>query len=209
MVVKHRQFKLSGGGFGFLKWVNKIKNKVEKGVSIGKKVADIYASKEFKNLMKLIPSSDETARAGFTGEQHAILKISKTRFGIGNYVGPGTAVVERIRRGDPGRTPTDIVAEVHDSMYYLAQLAKTRAEQIKLVREADERMVASLRIIKRDKLDYPFNIAIGMRIIQAKMLAEDAGVFEQGSFGGKLKQHPVADIALVKKNLKYLKSNGY
>ena len=191
-MVKHRQITLSGGGFGFLKWVNKIKNKVEKGVNIGKKVANIYASKEFKNLMKLIPSSDETARAGFTGEQHAILKISPTRFGIANYMGPA-----------------DIVAEAHDSMYYLAQLAKTKAEQIKLVREADQHMVDSLKIIKRDKLDFPFNIAIGMRLIQAKMLAEDAGIFEKGSFGGDLTQLPPADVALVKKNLNYLKSNGY
>ena len=208
-MVKHRQITLSGGGFGFLKWVNKIKNKVEKGVNIGKKVANIYASKEFKNLMKLIPSSDETARAGFTGEQHAILKISPTRFGIANYMGPGTAVVERIKRNDLGRTPADIVAEAHDSMYYLAQLAKTKAEQIKLVREADQHMVDSLKIIKRDKLDFPFNIAIGMRLIQAKMLAEDAGIFEKGSFGGDLTQLPPADVALVKKNLNYLKSNGY
>lgn len=208
-MAKHRQITLSGGGFGFLKWASKLKKKVEKGVNIGKKVADIYASKEFKNLMKLIPSSDETARAGFPGEQHAILKISPTRFGIANYMGPGTEVVERIKRKDLGRTPADIVAEVHDSMYYLAQLAKTKAEQIKLVREADEHMVESLKIIKRDKLDFPFNIAIGMRLIQAKMLAEDAGIFEKGSFGGDLKHLPSADVALVKKNLNFLKSNGY
>jgi hypothetical protein len=210
-MVKH--IVLSGGAFDFLKFASKLKSKIEpkikKGLKIGKKVAEIYASPTFKKLLDLIPSSDEKARSGFPGEQHSIIKVSKSKFGIANYMGPGTHVVERVRRGDVGRTPADVVAELHDCMYYLAQLAKNKEEQIKLVREADERMVESLKLIKKDKLDFPINITIGMRIIQAKMLAEDAGLFDKGSFGGELKKHPSADVALIKKHVKKLMSYGY
>lgn len=200
---------LSGGAFDFLKFASKLKNKIEKGLKIGKKVSEIYASEPFKKLLDLIPSSDEKARSGFPGEQHSIIKVSKSRFGIANYMGPGTHVVERVRRGDIGRTPADVVAELHDCMYYLAQLAKNKAEQIKLVREADERMVQSLKIIKRDKLDFPINITLGMRIIQAKMLAENAGLIDKGSFGGELKKHSKADVDLIKNHVKKLMSYGY
>ena len=206
-----RTVQTSIAGGGILKWASLLKDKVEKGMNIGKKVAGVYGSKEFKKLMDFIPSSDEKAKSGYEGEQHAILKISPRRFGIANYMGSGTHVVERLKRDgfDSFRTPADGASEMHDLMYYLAQLAPTREEQIKLVREADKRMVKSLEIIKKDKLDYPFNIALGMRLIQLKMMGEDAGVLQKASFSGALKKHPEADVKLVKQAIKFLKSKGY
>ena len=206
-----RTVQTSIAGGGILKWASLLKDKVEKGMNIGKKVANVYGSKEFKKLMDFIPSSDEKAKSGYEGEQHAILKISPRRFGIANYMGSGTHVVERLKRDgfDSFRTPADGASEMHDLMYYLAQLAPTREEQIKLVREADKRMVKSLEIIKKDKLDYPFNIALGMRLIQLKMMGEDAGVLQKASFSGALKKHPEADVKLVKQAIKFLKSKGY
>ena len=194
MVRKHRVIKTSIAGGGILSWASKLKSKVEKGMKIGKKIAGVYGSKEFKRLLDFIPSSDERATSGYEGEQHAILKVSPTRFGIANYMGSGTHVVD---------------AEMHDSMHWLAQLAPTREEQIKLVRQADEHMVKTLQIIKRDKLDYPFNIALGMRLIQLKMMGEDAGVLQKASFSGALVKHSPADVKLVKQAVAYLTKHGY
>ena len=208
---QHRLVTTSIAGGGIMAWASRLKSKVEKGVKIGKKIANVYGSKEFKKLMDYIPSSDERAKSGYEGEQHAILKVSPTRFGIANYMGSGTAVVDRLKRDgfDSYRTPSDAVAEMHDSMYWLAQLAPSREEQIKLVRKADEHMVKSLQLIKKDKLDYPFNIALGMRLIQLKMLGEDAGALQKASFSGALKKHSPADIKLVKQAVAWLTKHGY
>ncbi len=208
---QHRLVTTSIAGGGILSWASRLKSKVEKGVKIGKKIAGVYGSKEFKKLMDYIPSSDERAKSGYEGEQHAILKVSPTRFGIANYMGSGTAVVDRLKRDgfDSYRTPSDAVAEMHDCMYWLAQLAPTREEQIKLVRKADEHMVKSLQLIKKDKLDFPFNIALGMRLIQLKMIGEDAGGLQKGSFSGALKKHSPADIKLVKQAVAWLTKHGY
>jgi hypothetical protein len=211
MVSKHRVIKTSIAGGGILSWASKLKTKVEKGMKIGKKIAGVYGSKEFKRLLDFIPSSDERATSGYENEQHAILKVSPTRFGVANYMGSSTHVIERLKRDgfDSFRTPADAVAEVHDISYWLAQLAPTREEQIKLVRQADEHMVKTLKIIKRDKLDYPFNIALGMRLIQAKMIGEDLGALQKASFSGALKKHPEADVKLAKQALAWLKKHGY
>jgi hypothetical protein len=70
-------------------------------------------------------------------------------------------------------------------------------------------MVKTLKIIKRDKLDYPFNIALGMRLIQAKMIGEDLGALQKASFSGALMKHSPADVKLAKQALAWLKKHGY
>lgn len=80
----HKEIRLAGGAFKVLKWASKMKKKAE---GVGKKLSDIYASKEFKVIQNLIPSSDEKASAGFAGEKHAILKLRNGKFGIGSFIG--------------------------------------------------------------------------------------------------------------------------
>jgi hypothetical protein len=207
--MAHTQIQLSGGAFNILDFASKLKKKVEQGSILGKNLADIYASKEFKAIQNLIPSSDEKARAGFPGEKHGILKLPNGKFGVGNFIGPGTEIVKRLKRGDLGRTPADTTAMRHDLDYFLAQLAKTKKEQARLVREADKRMVATLKKIKRKKLDSPYNIALGMKLIQLKMAGEDIGAIEKGSFGGLRMKHLEEDTQLAKDAIAHLKKEGY
>tara|TARA_R110000803_G_scaffold130176_2_gene197467 strand:- start:19 stop:657 length:639 start_codon:yes stop_codon:yes gene_type:complete len=208
---KHKNMNMSIAGGGIFSFVSKLKSKVDVGKKIAGKLASLYSSQEFKRILDFLPSSDDRATQGYAGEMHSLVKLSPSRFGIASFLGPGTALVERIKRDGPDsyRTPTDAVSEMHDAMYYIAQMAKTKEEQIKLVREADLHMVRSMELIKKDKLDYPINIAIGMRLIQLKMKGEDLGALQKGSFSGQLMKHPANDVKLVKNAIKFLSEQGY
>ena len=98
---------------------------------------------------------------------------------------------------------------MHDGQYWLAQMAKTKKEQAKLVRLADERMIKSLKYIKKHKLDDPFNISVGLRLIQSKLAGEDLNALESGSFGGDLVKHPKDDVKFVKQRISELEKEGY
>tara|TARA_R100000951_G_scaffold15933_2_gene12546 strand:+ start:1228 stop:2550 length:1323 start_codon:yes stop_codon:yes gene_type:complete len=167
--------------------------KAQKILSVGKKVAkvagkaaDIYSGSIGTAVKNLIPSSDENARPSFKGEKHAVLQLPNGKMGIANWTGPGTQVVKRAKRGDKGRTATDGVSMRHDIDFTLAADAPTKKEQLKLVRQADERMINSMNKIARDKADTKFNIALGRRAIQAKVMAENAGILSRDKFAGAL-----------------------
>tara|TARA_R110000796_G_scaffold4086_3_gene15583 strand:- start:5081 stop:5713 length:633 start_codon:yes stop_codon:yes gene_type:complete len=206
---KSKNMSIAGGGL--FSWASKLKQKLEKGANVGSKLVNLYKSNEFKKLLEFIPSSDERATIGYEGEAHSLVKLGRGRWGLASFLGPGSAILERLRRDgvDSYRTPTDAGAEMHDMMYYLAQEAPTREQQIKLVREADEHMIKTMKIIKKDKLDYPINIALGLRLIQAKIHGENLGALQKASFSGIMKKHPPADVKLVKKSIEYLKKLGY
>ena len=172
------------------------------------KAPELYASQTAKNLIDLIPSTDDTARKGYPGEKHAILKL-KNGMGVANYMGPGTQVINRLQRGDPGRTTSDTTAKMHDIQYALAQGSATKDEQIKRVREADERMIKNLNRISRDKTDSVFNIEQGRKLIGAKMSLEDRGLMKKGSFGGELRNIPENENILLNKAKADLEQQGY
>ena len=162
-------------------------------------ISSAYSSNLGTDLKNLIPSSDATARPSFPGEKHAILKLPNGRPGIANYMGPGTNVIERLKRGDKGRTPADTVAKRHDIDYTLASGKSTKEEQLKAVRQADNRMVNSLKDISSGKHggDSRLNIQTGLRLIQAKKLGEDLGVLSRSKFAGPLETIPQADQVLL------------
>ena len=175
------------------------------------KAPEVYASQTAKNLIDLIPSTDDTARKGFQGEKHAILKL-KNGVGVANWMGPGTSVINRLNRGpggDPGRTTSDTACKLHDIQYALAQGSKTKDEQIKRVREADERMIKNLNRIAKDKTDSVFNIEQGRKLIGAKMSLEDRGLMKKGSFGGELRNIPENENILLNKAKADLEQQGY
>ena len=175
------------------------------------KAPELYASQTAKNLIDLIPSTDDTARKGYPGEKHAILKL-KNGVGVANWMGPGTSVINRLNRGpdgDPGRTTSDNACKLHDIQYALAQGSKTKDEQIKRVREADERMIKNLNRISRDKTDSVFNIEQGRKLIGAKMSLEDRGLMKKGSFGGELRNIPENENILLNKAKADLEQQGY
>lgn len=167
---------VEGGGF-FGKWVQRFKN--------------------------ALPNSDSTGRPAFQGENHSLLVLPSGRPGIGNYIGPGTHVVERIRRGDPPRTMTDKVAQAHDIRY-------TLAVSLDEIRYADEMMVYKLQQMSIAKQDSAFNIQIGMRLIQLKMHLEDKNWLDRNKFaslgGTKLSQE---DRQLLQSKLSQLQSEGF
>ena len=169
-------------------------------VKAAKAVSNLAFGEVGTALSNLAPSSDNNARPMFPGEQHAFLKLPNGKIGRGNYIGPGTQVVKRLARGDPGRNMTDNVAKMHDIQYSLAK-------DLTGVRKADERMVKTLKKIERTKGDSRYNTQQGMRLIQAKMKLEDLGVDPNkfASFGGISS----ADRPMLEKAQKQLEQEGY
>ena len=161
------------------------------------------------DVLNLIPPSDESARPSYPGERHALLKVPNGKMGIANYMGPGTHVIERLKRGDPPRTLSDKTAQRHDIDYTLASGAKDKATQNKLIREADERMVSKLKSIEKQGLDSKFNTLQGKKLIQAKMKAEDIGLLKKGSFGGDLKKLSPQENILLKSKKEKLQMEGF
>ena len=67
--------------------------------------------------------------------------VDNGKFGVANYMGPGTHLKERLARGDPPRTMEDRVAQAHDIRYALAKSQKD-------VAAADRKMIAKLKRMK-------------------------------------------------------------
>lgn len=182
------------------------KDLIKKGVE---KASDLYGSELGTTVKNLLPSSDETGRPAYAGERHAILELPNGKYGMANYMGPGTQVIKRLQRGDPPRTKSDKVAMRHDIDYALASGLKNKNEQAKAIRQADQRMVASLNRISKEKGDSAKNIFQGRRLIQGKMAAEDVGLMEKGSFGGDLKPISDKDKILLMSKRAGLAQEGY
>ena len=156
------------------------------------------------NLLNRIPNSDDTGRPLFQGEKHALLKLPNGKMGIGNYIGPGTQLIKRLKRKDPPRTEVDKVAMGHDIRYGIAN-------NINEIRNADKIMIRKVDEIARNKTDSRFNIAQA-KLIKAKMIGEDLGLIKRNAFSGDLslnKALPQGDIALMNEKLKPLEMAGY
>ena len=162
----------------------------------------------YAKALNMIPSSDNTGTKVFPGERHAPLKLKNGRMGIANFVGPGTQVLKRLRRGDSGRTPVDDVAKMHDINYTLAQNSKNKKEQIQKIRNADNRMLKSLDKITRDKTDAWQNVKVG-KLIAVKTKLEDIGIMSKGSFGGPLENLVEGDLKTLNSAKDELIQDGY
>jgi len=194
------------GGEGILDLAKKGLVKIRK---IGESASKLYESGVGKELLNLIPDSDETARKGFAGEKHAILKLANGKYGVANYMGPGTNVIARVERNDPPRTLSDKVAQRHDIDYTLAAGMKSKDQQLKAVREADNRMINSLSRLESQKLDDRKNIMLGKQIIKAKTFAEDLGVLDKSKFAGDLEQLDDKDKMKLLSKRASLSMEGY
>jgi len=161
-------------------------------------------SESATRLSNKIPSSDENARPGFPGEKHSILKLPNGRFGVANFQGPGTHLLERLKRGDPPRTAVDKASKGHDIRYGLAA-------NLADVRRADNIMIAKVKEIKRKGTDSRFNIAQA-KLIQLKVKGESLGVLRQGAFSGDLSKNQdlsTSDRNLLKSNLAPIAQEGF
>ena len=144
---------------------------------------------------------NNTKRSGFPGEYHAYLRLPEGSFGKANYMGPGTHLVERLKRGDPPRTYTDKVSQAHDIRYSLASSQDD-------VAKADRKMIETLQ--KGKGKDSAFNIQIGLRPIQLKHFAESHGLIAPGRIAsfGDIKPGD-KDEKIVRDKLKELESEGF
>jgi len=182
---------------------------IRKGLPIVKEITDFALGETGTALRNLIPSSDEGARDAFPGEKHMVLKLKNGLPGVANFMGPDTQVVKRLKRGDMGRTASDTVAKRHDIDYLLNTTEKTQGEQFKKNRDADTRMITSLKRIRDNNLDSSINVQTGMRLIQAKNLAEDAGILARSRFAGALRTLPNDEVTLLKNNQAELTQEGF
>jgi hypothetical protein len=164
----------------------------------GPKIIEGYSNNMATKLRNMLPDSDDNARPGYSGEKHAILQLPNGKKGVANYMGPGTNVVERIKRKDPPRTPADAVARAHDIRY-------TLAKNVDDLRDADVKMVNKLKTVK----DAPMNIFLGKRLIQAKMKAEDYGLLSKDQFNKSFKRPAPADSAILQNALKTMEQQGF
>lgn len=171
--------------------------------------SEAYSGPIGTTLRNMIPPSDENARASFQGEKHAILQLPNGKNGIANYMGPGTEVIKRLQRNDPGRTESDKVAKRHDIDYVLAQGEPTKAAQLVKVREADNRMIKSLQKIRENKTDANRNIQMGLRLIQAKVAGENLGVLDKSKFAGDIKNINPEDRILLEAERNKSEQSGY
>jgi hypothetical protein len=149
-------------------------------------------------LSNLVPDSDSTARPLYPGEVHTLLKLPNGKMGRSNMMGPGTHIIDRIKRGDPPRTLSDKESFAHDLRYGFAKNAGD-------VRVADNKMISKMKQIRADKSDSPFNTTQGLRLIQAKKEIENLTGKPLVSFGGI----PPADRKLAKDKLNELKQEGF
>lgn len=183
---------MSGEGFTDI-----IKNIYEKG----KQIADGYSGELGTNIRNAIPASDNTARNGFVGEKHGILELSNGKYGIANYMGPGTNLKERLIRGDPPRTEVDKASMAHDIRYALAKKPDD-------IRNADKIMMSTVDKIERTRGDSIKNITQA-RLIKAKMIGEDLGVIRKDAFSGDLSKKEINKDDETMLNNKLSNLSGY
>jgi hypothetical protein len=168
--------------------------KMEKIEEVAKNADFVYSSALGTYIKNKIPASDNTARPGFKGERHAILRLPNGKMGIANYAGPGTHIIQRLIRNDPPRSYVDKVAKKHDIEYALSTFEPNEQMQLRDIRLADEEMIRKLQKTKKDNL---YNISIGLRLIQGKKMLEDVGFMKKNTFTGKLGMYNNQDKAIL------------
>lgn len=143
------------------------------------------------------------------GEQHAIMYNPKTKkMQRGQYCGPKTHVLQRVRDGCPGVSEADKVCKAHDLRFTLAR----GPNMAMWIRDADDRMVRKLKEIRKAGTDTRFNTDISMRGIQAKKKLEDWGIMRKGSFGPATaagEKLSAKDRKFLQQQLNRLEMEGY
>jgi hypothetical protein len=123
-----------------------------------------YVSNKFK-------PSDKEATEIEAGEKHGILILPNGKIGRANYMGPGTNLIKRLKRGDKPRTEMDELSRAHDIRY---DLAKSQND----IEEADRIFIKGAKKIRKEGKDNSFNTYVGQVPIQAKLFAEKKGLIK-------------------------------
>lgn len=176
--------------------------RIKKAIEIGSKIPEMYSSETATYIKNMLPDSDKNARPQYPGEKHAVIRLPNGRLGISNFLGPGTKIVLRTKRNDPGRSYTDNIARAHDLRYALSTFEKNKESQLKDIRQADVVMINELEKAKKENKDEPFNINLGLQVIKNKNRLEDVGILDRGKFSGRLNEYPKSDKVLLSRALK-------
>jgi hypothetical protein len=137
----------------------------------------------------------------FEGEKHIPLIMPDGSIQIANWVGPGTQVVKRLKKGDRGKTATDYVAMRHDLDYSIAQ-------NLDDIRQADQRMINKLNQIQAQNGDNKLNILAGKKAIQSKVYLEDKGLLSKNAFAD-FSSLPEDEKQLIQNKIQELEQIGY
>ena len=165
----------------------------------GKGVVDKIV-KGINYVSNLFPASDKEATEIEAGEKHGVLILPNGKIGRANYMGPGTNLLKRLKRGDKPRTEMDELSRAHDIRYDLAKSQKD-------IEEADEIFIRGAKKIRKEKKDNILNTYVGQVPIQAKLFAEKKGLIKP-----MFKQSPEQtkeDEAIMRATLKDAIKKGY
>ena len=142
--------------------------------------------------------ADQSINKLMPGELHGLLKLPNGKLARAQFMGPGTRVVERVKKGERGLTAVDTESKWHDIAY---GLAKNQAD----IGAADRHMLSKINEFARDKKDIPWNLNQG-RLIGIKATVDN---FKPGlicsTFGGVDQK----DIPLYENTKKQLEAQGY
>jgi len=175
----------------------KIKGAIDKGMKIAEVAKRVLMDNNLRKFVHkfLGPDNDYPS---FKDELHAILRLPNKKFKLASYMGPFTQVRKRLKHqnkdGSMGIKPltqSDTVAMLHDIQYSLAR-------NINDIRKADKTMLKYLKKIKSKNLDTKMNIAQGMKLIEAKVTAEDMDLLARDGFIDFYDTIPENDIQMLK-----------
>ena len=142
--------------------------------------------------------ADQSINKLMPGELHGLLKLPNGKLARAQFMGPGTHVVERVKKGERGLTAVDTESKWHDIAY---GLAKNQAD----IGAADRHMMSKINEFARDKKDIPWNLNQG-RLIGIKATLDN---FKPGLIGSSFGGVDPKDIPLYENTKKQLETAGY
>jgi hypothetical protein len=164
-----------------------------------------YASSLGNKLRNMLPNADENGRPGFPGELHPFIRCNNGKWCQPNFIGPGTALKQRLERGDPPRTDIDQGAMAHDIRY-------TLAENMDDIRHADKKL---LDVVEKSKNDAPYNKHLVGKAIKSKAWLEKYKLMDPSLFAGDVRasyaQRGLSDedVVRMESKLATLEQEGY
>ena len=111
----------------------------------------------------------------YEGERHIPL-WTNDGFKMSSYMGAGTEIFKRLEEGIEAVSFSDLVSQLHDINYTLAQTSENKEQQLNRVRTADELMINQLNRAKDLKLDNSLNIGLAKHGISTKIKLENANI---------------------------------
>jgi len=155
-----------------------------------------FSSSSPSDARRKRPRAYNLPTPGFRGERHGVIQLPAGGFGSASFMGPGTQLLTRLRRGDRAQTPIDKISMLHDIEYGLARdISSTQQEADARSRAADLRMVRNGWQAVSNGNETLFNGMLGAGLISAKIFLEDMGVLEPNKFVGKATQRYIKNVS--------------